>query len=393
MKQAFTSAAFLIATGVITFGASQGCSSDKAGNGFGDQVDSGNADVYVPPPVGTDQPDSGDVIGDGCGGGNAKTEEPVTFLEFITDGSGSMDDGKKRPAQEGALKAVFEDIKNKTVDAAGTVINAKVGVGMIYFGPSGSYPQAADVFPGLVDGAQLAKLVARVNAFPDGGTPTYEALLGGYSALDNFVPFPPLPAKGKKIAILLSDGVPNGNVPQIYSLVKTKLTQPDPIQTFSVGVGEIGSGSFGYDPKFMAQVAVNGGTAKAGCDPNDTTGTKFCHFQITPGAKTVAQVSQEFVDAINEIRGLASDCEILLTLVDKDGKPADPTKVQVDFVDKDDPSKKISDIPKDVTNGWSYDDDANPTKILLHGGACDEVRKKKAVGKVRVKLGCKVGGG
>ncbi|NOU27665.1 MAG: hypothetical protein HOO96_07165, partial [Polyangiaceae bacterium] len=68
-------------------------------------------------------------------------------------------------------------------------------------------------------------------------------------------------------------------------------------------------------------------------------------------------------------------------------------KVQVDFVDKDDPNKKISDIPKDVNNGWSYDDDANPTKILLHGGACDEVRKKKAVGKVRVKLGCKVGGG
>ncbi|NOU28785.1 MAG: VWA domain-containing protein, partial [Polyangiaceae bacterium] len=334
MKQAFTSAAFLIATGVITFGVSQGCSSDKTG-GFSEQADSGNADIYVPPPVGTDQPDSGDVIGDGCGGGNAKTEEPVTFLEFIADGSGSMT-GTKRTAQEAALKSVFEDIKNKTVDGTGKVVNAKVGVGMIYFGDDGTYPKPDDVFVALVDGAQLTRLNARVDKFPNGLTPTYEALLGGYKALDDLVPFPPLPAKGKKIAILLSDGLPNGNgtVPEIYALVASKLRQPDPIVTFSVGVGEL-TGSGGYDPKFMAQVAVNGGTAKAGCDPNDTTGTKFCHFQITPGAKTVAQVSQEFVDAINEIRGLASDCEILLTLVDKDGKPADPTKVQVDFVDKD----------------------------------------------------------
>ena len=68
MKQALTSAAFLIATGVVTFGMSQGCSSDKANNGFGETSDAGNADVYVPPAVGTDQPDSGDIIGEGCGG-------------------------------------------------------------------------------------------------------------------------------------------------------------------------------------------------------------------------------------------------------------------------------------------------------------------------------------
>lgn len=374
----------------------QGCSS-TTNNGFGQESDSGK-DVAVGPGLSGDGggAETG-IIGKGCGGGKAKTAKSPVFFEFVVDGSGSMF-GTKKDAQEAALKAVFEQIRNDSCNQVfpnlcdgnkpADVKDNTQGVGMLFFGPSGTYPGPDDVNIGFVDNAQLAALFARVSKFPDGSTPTFEALTGGYKVLDNLVPFPPLPTKAKKVVILMSDGAPN-SATGITQLVQQKAQQADPITTFSVYVGELSGSTTAL--KFMTDVALAGGTAPQGCDPTATNVNNFCHFQITPGAKTTQQVAQEFVAALNTIRGLASACELDITLVDKDGRPADPTKVNVSFVAKDDEDKIIKDIPKDGTNGWTYDDDENPTKIILHGSYCEEARANSSV-TIGVQMGC-IGGG
>lgn len=382
--------------GIASAIAAQGCSSSTP-SGFGGESADAGKDVYVPPSIGTGGVDSGGIVGPGCGGGKAKTAKTPVFFEFVVDGSGSML-GTKKDAQEAALKAVYEQIRNDSCNSTfpalcngstpADVKDSTQGVGMIFFGPAGTYPGPQDVNIGFVDNGQLAALFARTTNFPNGSTPTMEALQGGYSVLDNLVPFPPLPTKGKKVVILMSDGEPNDDS-GITALVKQKAGQADPITTFSVFVGDLQFTDTAR--KFMTDVAINGGTAPQGCDQSAVNPNNSCHFQITPGAKPVAQVKQDFIDALNTIRGLASACELDISLVDKDGRPADPEKVNVRFVDKDDETKVIKDIPRDGANGWTYDDDSNPTKVILHGSYCDEARANKSV-KPEVQLGC-VGGG
>lgn len=397
MSVRFTLPLLAASFGIASAFVAQGCSSSTP-SGFGQEADAGK-DVYVPPVIGTSGVDGG-IEGVGCGGGEAKTAKSPIYMEFVVDGSGSMDDGKKRPAQEEALRAVFEQIRNDSCATAAypalcsgskpaDVKDNTQGIGMLYFGPGSTYPGPDDVNIGFVDNAQLGSLLARVNKFPNGSTPTKEALQGGYKVLDNLVPFPPLPATAKKVVVLMSDGEPNDDT-GITQMVQAKANQADPITTFSVYVGDLGAFS-STALKFMTDVAVAGGTAPPGCDQSAQNPSNFCHFQITPGAKPVSQVKQDFIDAINTIRGLAGVCEVVISLVDKDGRPADPTKVRVDFVSIDDETKVIKNIPNDPTNGWTYDDETNPTKVIFHGTACED-RKKDRTTKPLVRLGCQGGG-
>lgn len=373
----------------------QGCSSTPTG-GFGTEVEAGTKDAFVPPPIGTSGTDGG-IEGEGCGGGTAETQKSPVYFEFVVDGSGSMV-GTKKDAQEAALKAVFEQIRNDSCNSVfpnlcdgskpADVKDNTQGVGMLFFGPSTTYPGPDDVFVRFVDNNQLAALFARVSKFPDGSTPTKEALEGGYKVLDNIIAAPPLPSSAKKVVILMSDGSPN-SAAGITQMVEAKAKQADPITTFSVYVGELSGGNTAL--KFMTDVAVAGGTAPQGCDQTATNPNNFCHFQITPGAKPVSQIKQEFIDALTTIRLKANACELLVTLVDKDGRPADPNKVNVKFVSQEDPTQVIKDIPRDGTNGWTYDNDENPTKVILHGTYCEEARKSQTFA-TKVFMGCKGGG-
>ncbi len=395
MKQAFTSAAFLIAAGVVTFGVSQGCSSDKANNGFGETSDAGNADVYVPPAVGTDQPDSGDIIGEGCGGGEVLPTPVPVYFEFIADGSGSMI-GNKWTGQVNALKAVFEDIKNRTATQIANGELADTAAGVIVFADSldtspdkdGPYPTSADIgIQAIADNITLGNFWGRVGGQPSDLTPTKAALTGGYSVLEAYVPGANVKPNGKRVAVLLSDGQPTDDSPSgsIKALAAAKAAQSKSIYTYSIGIGNGSS----YSPTFMADIAVAGKTAPTGCNPALTTNPD-CFYQIDPsGGKPASQITSEMIAALTKIRAIASECDLTLVLVDKDGKPADPKKVQVTYVDKD--GKEVP-IAKDPVNGWTYDNDADPTRIILNGNACVQARSD-VKGKTKVKLGCKTGGG
>ncbi len=395
MKNALGSVAILLVTGLAAFTAAQGCSSDKSNNGFGEQTDAGNTDVYVPPPVGTDQPDSGEIVGEGCGGGEVLPQKVPVYFEFVVDGSGSMS-GAKWDGQVAALKAIFEDQKNKTAAqiSNGEMVDTVMGVlvfedrlNNVY--NSGPFPKpGVDIPPQpIANNDDLAMFWGRVSGQASGGTPTLNAITGGYSVIEGYVPQANVKVGGKRVVILLSDGEPNGGSSeesQCVSLATTKTTGAKPVYTYAIGVGNGSS----YNPGFMAKLAQGGKTAPAGCNPA-LTSNPDCFYQIDPGSKSSTQITNEMVAALNSIRALASQCDLSLTLVDKDGKPADPKKVQVTYIDGN--GKEVV-IEKDPVNGWTYDDDTNPTRIILNGNACVQARSDEK-GKTKVKMGCKVGGG
>lgn len=328
-----------------------------------------------------------------CASASAGTSKDPVFLEFVLDGSGSMSSDDKWVSATSALVDVFTEIEK--------LKDTNIGVGLIVYsddkdctdgsGPYPGFPKGAqdclaDVYPGYVDLSQLVALKNRMlKSDSGGGTPTMEALDGAYArVLRAFKPLPPLPADAKRVAILISDGVPNGPTADILKRATKELAATPSIKTFSVGVGEFDTAdTYGYDPDFMGDLAVAGGTrATPQCDPHADKIADVCHFQIDPTVSKGVQLKQDFVKAINRIRGLAVGCEYK---IDSAGVGSfNPNKINVIWKDG---SGKDHLIKKNDDNGWSYDDEANPTKVILNGQSCGDATADLE-SSVRVIIGC-----
>ena len=361
------------------------------------------------PAAGTDagslDPDAGPGSGGGFGGGGAydggsefdascataqgQAKRAAAYLEIVLDGSGSMGDDGKWKAAVAALDSIFDEYYAKG--------DPDVGVGLLIFSDEddttkgqGPYPTAADVPPAFVDQAQYRKLRARLDKTSySAGTPTYEALYGGYRVMKPFVPSPPLRAGGRKVVVLMTDGVPRGleheqnqcNEEAAHERLPSNLGGA--IDTFAVGIGPFPTPDalHVYAPKFLSDLAVAGGTrASANCDPEASDVANVCHFQITPGGgKSVEKLTQEFVAALASIR-LSLGCEYQL----ETSNDMDPTRVNVSWSD----AHGEHTIVQDSVNGWSYDDAVHPTRVLLHGESCKAVTAADDAS-LRVILGCK----
>jgi len=388
MRNILSAAALVSCLGVVI--GLQACAKDTRTSGFDDNGDAGS-DANVGASSSGFTPTDGstaDVEVDplaGCATNEAETTKAPAFFEFVVDRSGSMS-GTKWTAAQDAIRGL--------VDQAFTQADNNVGMGMILFpgdsGDSGPYPDSSgkDPFPNFVNATQRDAMKARVSGSTTGGTPTLEALTAAYNVTENLIPLPPLPKEGKKIVVLMTDGVPNSNPSnaiQNMAAAKYGLAGPKgPVYTYVVGIGNLsGSSSYDVDPRFLGSVAQAGGTGPKGCDPNEMTNTaKMCHYHIQPGSKTAAQLTQELVNAFNLIRAQATACEVSLK---SDEAKADPTHVNVVVVDKD---GKVTVLKQDGTDGWTYDDPNNPTKVILHGAACEQA-VQNLEGKVKVVFGCK----
>ncbi|AKU97494.1 hypothetical protein AKJ09_04158 [Labilithrix luteola] len=340
-----------------------------------------------------------------CATASAETNRTPVYMQLIIDGSGSMDGfdgtnyiagerepdpaspgrltGKKWIAVRDALNAFFADLEAKP--------DPSMAVGMYLF--SSTVQKSAskvDVPIAFVDAAQASALRARLAPpiFPNSGTPLYTAINGQLSTLKSYTPSAPIPAGGKYVLVVMTDGIPTDDTQGcITALDAAKKGNPEVI-SFAVGVGnEDADPATVYDEAFMAKLAQAGGTAVPGCNPNwgnaDKSGTP-CHFQITPGTKTAAQIRTDFLAAINAIRDTVTSCELPLV------KPAgagqiDPANVNVVFTSS---SGTDTTIPQNAKDGWTYDSPTNPTKVTLHGDACDAL-KADPQGKVRIVIGCK----
>ena len=368
------------------------CSGNKKDSGFNDPGATGQfgggSDAGLGSSGGTN------LLDGGCATATADAQRAPVYMQIVLDGSGSMGDDHKWDAVVPALNAIFDDLLAKSDPA--------FGVGLIAFadnydptcqtiqtpfGPmkgscAGPYPTSVDVPIAFVDQGQHGKLRGRLlPSGPAGDTPTGSALKGGFKALETFTPTPPLLSNGKKVLVLMTDGVPtDGSESGDTSLVSSELARG--IATFAVGIGPFPStDTKSYDPGFMGQLAVAGGAAPAGCNPSENSNVaNVCHFQITPGGKSAAQLTQEFIDAINKIRSAVATCEFVLTKT----SAVDPSQVNVIYTDQNGVQHVLV---QDAGNGWTYDDPKNPSKVVLHGSDCSTV-KADPKGKIAIVLGC-----
>jgi hypothetical protein len=336
-------------------------------------------------------------LGDaGCATATAKATKTPVYLLFILDGSESMTQNNKWSAATQALAAIFADMQKQA--------DPGLGAGLIVFsdtldrsfytatGP-GPYPEPGiDVPIDFVSTAQVTALDARLAGSPRNGTPTGTVLQGGYGELETYMALAPLPPGGQKVLVLITDGVPTDNCAPsgaaytanacvIEAGQESKRSPPSgPILSFVIGTGVFPSADLtNFDPNFLGNLAQAGGTGPAGCNPNEnTTSTDLCYFEVDPTQGTQTQTEQAFEAAINAIRGQVLSCTFPLT-VNAEAGMLDPTKVNV-TVDG-------MTIPQSATDGWTYDNPADPTAIVLNGTACTGV-KDDPTASVQIVLGC-----
>jgi hypothetical protein len=356
------------------------------------------------PDGGAGQSDTGTLVGDGssleapsldagCATATAKANRAPVYILFLLDGSGSMSEENKWPAATGAL-----------VDLIGSMSNdPSIGVGLTVFADTsdktqgaGPYPEPGiDVSIGEVTTAQSAALAGRLTALPKGATPTYEALQGSYGELSGFTASSPLQSGGKKVLVLLTDGVPTDpqcatpdagasypTNPCVVMAGASAASAPPggPVLTFVIGIGAFpSSNTQDFDPAWLGYLAQAGGGAPAGCDPSQTqTSTNLCYLEIDPTqADSGSSLQGEFATALQSIRHQVLGCTFPLESTGL-GK-VDPTKVNVQV------DGQV--VPQSLTDGWTYDDPSDPTAIVFNGPACDALKNDPSAD-VEVIVGC-----
>jgi hypothetical protein len=315
-------------------------------------------------------------------------------MEIVLDGSGSMTDDNKWVAVSAGLDVIFDDF---LVQA-----DRDLAVGMIIFSDQkdptvgeGPYPAAVDVPLGFVGVSLHDALRKRLDTtYPGGGTPTFRALRGGFDVLTKFTSPETRSPNGRKILVLMTDGVPSGppNVPlshqieqnQCLDLVRAQIHDgppTGPIRTFAMGIGPF-PGNSDYDPNFMGDLAVAGGTrASPNCEPHAAAESSVCHFQVSPLGKTPTELKREFVAAIDAIRQISvQSCEFSFDT--GSATTVDVSKITVVYTDA---TGQAHPIQEDTDNGWTFD--PNVGRVFLHGQACTS-SNVDLNGSVSVVLGC-----
>lgn len=336
-----------------------------------------------------------------CTEAAATTQLEPVYIMFVVDGSATMNEYGKWSAVTDSVKLIVEQVAGNQ--------DASVGIGMIGFADSidptesptnqgmyGPYPTSSDVPIRYVDATQAEALRARLGGTPKGLTPTFNALDGAYKALRSFTPPAPLQGGGRKIVVLITDGLPySASAPGVpftaeeqmaYSVkaAEDNARAADPILTFAVGVGSFPGDSDTYDPRFLGRIAAAGGTRRAAtCDPfENTTATNVCHFQVTPGVGSLQDLREAAIDAINSIRQQTVSCNLKVNPPPA-GFELDSHTISV----RTKSAGKTSTILPSATNGWSVDNAEKPTVVTLNGEACQNFRK--AGGQIEVLLACK----
>ncbi len=311
-----------------------------------------------------------------CSSSMTPIERVPVVIQFLVDTSLSMQYGGIWPATRQASLASFADLQ-ATADAS-------TFIGLSFF------PSTYTIRPGsFLDKAHYDSMVEIIDVSGVGGgtdeygtTPTYWGLTRAYNVIEAFEPPSNQGLKvseTKRVVVLLSDGAPtDDSTNRIVPLVKAKYESTPSIRTFSVAILPLAQGQ-GVD--FMGRVAVAGGTAPAGCEEDSLDVAKVCHFHIVPNGVS-DDIRKALIAALDEIRALSASCEFYFTRNDY----TDLGDVKVTVTDRE---GVATPIPKDAENGWSFDDDESPTKVVLRGTSCSAVTGVPS-GRVDVELGCRV---
>lgn len=368
-------------------------------------------------------------IGPACATARAETTRKPVYLNFVLDGSGSMDGmkptrdpfcsptalpdnceectpsntacwmidarmddplgpagrrtGKRWVAARAALKAYFDE---KALEERNDL-----ALGMYVFA---TVPAQSAVPIARLDTTQAANLwnIIAPGVWPDGLTPMRTAVEQQLGGLASFSPSSPLLPDGARVLVLITDGVPYGGTNNTYetkegvsNAVIGARSSSQAITTAVIGVGNPADTQDSYDSSFLSRLAEQGGLAAAGCDPNWTQSSSAppCHLQITPGEKEADVLQAEIAAAIEKIGVQVASCELALD----QSAEIDPEKVNVVYTEGEAAPVQIE---QGEPNGWTYDNPENPTKVILHGSSCTRL-KENPQGKVDIIIGCPTG--
>lgn len=297
-----------------------------------------------------------------CVASEAQAQLIPLDMIILLDRSGSMV-GQKWDGSTNALKTFVND-----------PASSGINVGIVYY-PIDNAAESCDylLYSDLaVPVAELPgnapALVASIDAEDPNGsdTPTYGALKG---ALFNATGYQEANPTHKVIVVFASDGDPNGcpdnqdNISEIAGLASSALNY-NGVQTYVIAIQGATVGA-------LNQIAAAGGTMQA--------------YDVTAN---VAQFSQKMA----EIRAAALSCEFVIPPPPA-AQELDPEKINVSYTPGGQGMPQTLPQAQNLADcgagaGWYYDNNMEPTKILLCPGSCTTVQADSAAA-IGVLFGCK----
>ncbi len=278
-------------------------------------------------------------------------------LYIMLDKSGSMLTSGGWDPVVTALNAFVGDSASKDL-----------GVGLQYFPGSpecvsGTYENPAVPIAALPGNATPIS-TSLTNAAPGGQTPTLPALQGAMDQMTAWLLQNPTHAG---VVVLATDGIPNdcaSTVDKVAQVALSGASDNPKILTFVIGVGS--------NLTALNQIAQAGGTGNA--------------FLVD----TAGNVTQQFIDALNAIRGGAIACEYLIPT--PEGGTIDFGKVNVQYTPGTGDKEFFPKVENKAAcppsgDGWYYDNPANPTKVILCQSTCDKI-EADGQAEIGVAFGC-----
>jgi hypothetical protein len=202
-------------------------------------------------------------------------------------------------------------------------------------------------------------------------TPTWAALHG---AIDHAKTWGAAHPGHVTIAVLATDGIPTECTVEDGAGIAQVAAQGNAAGIKSFIIGVFAPADMPQGPNLLNQLAAAGGTGQA--------------FNIS----TTQNVGQQFLMALNMIRGAALGCQYNIPV--PEAGMADYGKVNVQYTPGGGGSPVLFDHYQDKSqcpangDGWYYDNNANPTQIILCDPTCNKV-SSDSTGKIDILLGCK----
>jgi hypothetical protein len=338
----------------------------------------------------------------GCVGDSSKAEPIPLDIFLMLDQSGSMD------LDAGNLLSRWDTVKLAISEFVKAPTSAGIGMGIQYFGlpdpfPHGCITQTCTTDTDCTGGCTICMPQGLCQAPFNPDIDSCEAIDYAWAE----VPISTLPAAGNIIVGSLSAHKPGTNTPTMPALEGALIyakawanAHPDHITAVMLATD-------GEPSECNTDPAAINAIAKAGVDLAPSIQT----FVIGVGAAVVAldnlanaggtdaayhvdfdpNATQILIDVLNEIRLAAIKCTYELPEPPA-GKELNFNQVNVAYTPGGAP---IGNIPKvanaaactDTEDGWYYDDDAAPTKIVLCTSTCKKV-KSDLTGQVDFVVGC-----
>lgn len=235
-----------------------------------------------------------------------------------------------------------------------------------------------DIAPLLADPAPTDKheadLVAAVMAGtppgpdmpnPNPSTPTYPALGGAEQWATTYQTAHP---EGQAVVVLVTDGEPMGcdtNGAHINTLASDAYTNAG-VLTYVIGLS---------------------GSSESGLTAIATAGHGKAYF-VTDGDSA----TQQFIDALNAIKGMALSCTLDVPKSDDSGQQIDPRLINVNYASGSGDPTELGYVDSAAACGdapaWYYDNPAAPTQIILCDNTCKTI-KADTMANLQILAGCK----